>query len=175
MSEWNETAAVDDVQPQLEQLIELDFPYDGEKYDPEEFVIQGFCQQETLNGMSVGELLENQERYQKFGRVPESADFQKEFRTAAQEEFAEKFGDERAKELLDGKAALHGLDQVAGGRADDVYSLGDRRVNSALGGLWSAGRAAELYEGLQEAAKDLTEEQLWEFRPNVRLDMYPKE
>ena len=43
-------------------------------------------------------------------------------------------------------AALHGPDQVAGGRHDEFAGLGDFGVNSSIGANWGGGLAVELTE-----------------------------
>lgn len=41
-----------------------------------------------------------------------------------------------AKVWAKGKSALHGPDQIAGGRADNITGLGDSRINSSIGSQW---------------------------------------
>jgi hypothetical protein len=41
----------------------------------------------------------------------------------------------QASEWLETKAALHNPDQIAGGKADIIGGLGDKRVNSSIGSL----------------------------------------
>jgi hypothetical protein len=43
---------------------------------------------------------------------------------------------ELAKQDVKGLAALHGLDQIAGGRADNITGLGDAGINSSIGSQW---------------------------------------
>lgn len=41
-----------------------------------------------------------------------------------------------AKEWANGKYALHGPDQIAGGYADRFSGLGDSKINSSIGSQW---------------------------------------
>ena len=45
---------------------------------------------------------------------------------------------------LQGLAAIHRLDIIAGGNPSDISGLGDKRINSSLGSQWRYGRAQQL-------------------------------
>ncbi|SES45104.1 Novel toxin 15 [Psychrobacillus sp. OK032] len=73
-----------------------------------------------------------------------------------------------ASEWLETKAALHNPDQIAGGRADIIGGLGDKRVNSSIGSQWKY-RIDIVNEQIMENAKNMTPEQLKNTYLNVKL------
>ena len=44
----------------------------------------------------------------------------------------------KAKSWAKGKAALHGPDKIAGGKANNFSRLGDSKINSSIGAQWKA-------------------------------------
>lgn len=52
----------------------------------------------------------------------------------------------QASEWLETKAALHNPDQIAGGRANIIGGLGDKRVNSSIGSQWKYNITEENYK-----------------------------
>ena len=145
------------------------------KYDPEEFKGQLQGQEEGMNKLTVKEYLDNRKAYQANGRATEAA--------AAQQAAREKvLGDKildlkrsgmsneqattEAGKWMDTQAALHDPDMVAGGFGDRVTGMGDRGINSSIGGQWSS-RIKAVDEAVQNAAANMTEEQ----KANTLLNM----
>ena len=59
-----------------------------------------------------------------------------------------------AKKWAKGKAALHGPDQIIGGRADNITGLGDSNINSSIGSQWKS-RVGTLDNYINEKAATL--------------------
>ncbi|WP_235850133.1 polymorphic toxin type 15 domain-containing protein, partial [Niallia circulans] len=74
----------------------------------------------------------------------------------------------QAKEWLDTQAALHNPDQIAGGKAEVIGGLGDKRINSSIGSQWRY-RIDIVDEQIKELAKSMTPEQLKNTYLNVKL------
>ncbi|MGE7184028.1 polymorphic toxin type 15 domain-containing protein [Peribacillus sp. NPDC006672] len=63
----------------------------------------------------------------------------------------------QALEWLETKAALHNPDHIAGGRADIIGGLADKRVNSSIGSQWKY-RIDVVDEQIREIAKNMSPE-----------------
>ncbi|WP_417894572.1 polymorphic toxin type 15 domain-containing protein [Bacillus safensis] len=74
----------------------------------------------------------------------------------------------QAKEWLDTQAALHNPDQIAGGNAEGIVGLGDKRINSSIGSQWRY-RIDIVDEQIKELVKSMTPEQLKNTYLNVKL------
>lgn len=74
----------------------------------------------------------------------------------------------RAKEWLDTQAALHNPVQIAGGCANQIGRMGDKRINSSIGSQWKY-RIDAVDEQIQALAEKMTPEQLQTTYLNVRL------
>lgn len=149
-------------------------------YDNEEFGKQLSEQQDGLNNMTVEEYLERRGKYKQRKRDPESAKYQ---RKARQQEIAReksrliKEGKmspaealKKAKEWAKGKAALHGPDQIVGGRADDIVRLGDSKINTSIGSQWKAdSRVGELDRYVNKLAENLSPAERKTTYLNVKL------
>ena len=147
------------------------------KHDSEEFTRQLKDQEKGINDLTADEYLKNRERYIAEGRAIEGNAAQK---MARQEALKDKIaelrkqglsraeGTKQATEWLETKAALHNPDQIAGGRADIIGGLGDKRVNSSLGSQWKY-RIDVVDEQIWEVAKNMTPEQLKNTYLNVKL------
>ncbi len=73
-----------------------------------------------------------------------------------------------AKDWLDTQAALHNPDQIAGGNADAISGMGDKRINSSLGSQWKY--HIDIVDAqIRELAEGLTPEQLKNVYLNVKL------
>jgi predicted ribonuclease toxin of YeeF-YezG toxin-antitoxin module len=156
--------------------IEVNFKYNA-KYDSEEFVRQLKDQEKGMNELTIDEYLKNRDRYIAEGRAIEGNTIQK---MARQEALKDKVAELRkqglsradatkeASEWLKTKAALHNPDQIAGGRADNIGGLGDKRVNSSIGSQWKY-RIDVVDEQIREIAKDMSSEQLKNTYLNVKL------
>lgn len=138
--------------------------------DEKEFKQQLADQQKGLNELTVDEYLNNRKQYQKNGRASDSTKYQRQARkdaiTSKTNEFM-KQGMKRseakaqAKAWAKGKAALHGPDQIAGGRASNITGLGDAGINSSIGSQWKAdSRIGNLDDYVNKLASGLTQEQM---------------
>ncbi|TII16391.1 hypothetical protein C6Y43_09095 [Bacillus subtilis] len=147
------------------------------KHDPEEFARQLKDQEKGMNELTVDEYLRNRERYIAEGRAIEGNAAQK---MARQEALKDKIAELRkqglsrvdatkqASEWMDTQAALHNPDQIAGGRADSIGGLGDKRVNSSLGSQWKY-RIDIVDEQIREMAKNMSPEEIKNTYLNVKL------
>ena len=99
------------------------------------------------NSGELEEYKNNRETYIKNGRNPEGQKYQ----TAARDKevlnrqlaYMKKGVDSNkalqlAKQDVKGLAALHGPDQIAGGRADNITGLGNSGINSSIGSQWKS-------------------------------------
>ncbi|WP_268540608.1 T7SS effector LXG polymorphic toxin [Bacillus atrophaeus] len=165
---------LDDV-PRIKE-VEVNFKRNI-KHDPEEFARQLKDQEKGMNELTVDEYLRNRERYIAEGRAIEGNAAQK---MARQEALKDKIAELRkqglsradatkqASEWMDTQAALHNPDQIAGGRADNIGGLGDKRVNSSLGSQWKY-RIDIVDEQIREMAKNMSPEEIKNTYLNVKL------
>ncbi|XQY92515.1 polymorphic toxin type 15 domain-containing protein [Metabacillus sp. HB246100] len=165
---------LDDV-PRIKE-IEVNFKRNV-KHDSEEFARQLKDQEKGMNELTVDEYLKNRDRYIAEGRAIEGNAVQK---MARQEALKDKIAELRkqglsradatkqASEWLETKAALHNPDQIAGGRADTIGGMGDKRVNSSIGSQWKY-RIDIVDEQIREIAKNMSPEQLKNTYLNVKL------
>lgn len=147
------------------------------KHDPEEFARQLKDQEKGMNELTVDEYLRNREKYIAEGRAIEGNAAQK---MARQEALKDKITElrkqglsradatKKASEWMDTQAALHNPDQIAGGRADNIGGLGDKRVNSSLGSQWKY-RIDIVDEQIREMAKNMSPEEIKNTYLNVKL------
>ena len=168
-----------------DEPIVIDMPFDGDKYDVNEVIEQGYLQEDGLNDLTVAQYLKNYESRRENGRSKEGTESQREYRHIAVETTADELmtlneglAYERAREIAvriyEKGAVLHNPDQIAGGEATEVHMISSKRVNSLFGGLWGSGKAKELYEQIAELSKELTEEEKQNTRLHVRLNIYKK-
>jgi hypothetical protein len=66
---------------------------------------------------------------------------------------------------LQGLAAIHRLDIIAGGNPSDISGLGDKRINSSLGSQWRNGRAQQL----ETKARNMQSKGQGDQKMNVKL------
>ncbi|WP_121616335.1 T7SS effector LXG polymorphic toxin [Virgibacillus halodenitrificans] len=147
------------------------------KHDSEEFARQLKDQEKGMNDLTVDEYLKNRERYIAEGRAIEGNTAQK---IARQEVLKDKVAELRkqglsradakkqASKWMETKAALHNPDQIAGGRADNIGGLGDKRVNSSIGSQWKY-RIDVVDQQIREVAKIMSPDQLKNTYLNVKL------
>ncbi|SNZ14013.1 Novel toxin 15 [Terribacillus aidingensis] len=147
------------------------------KHDPEEFARQLKDQEKGMNELTVDEYLRNREKYIAEGRAIEGNAAQK---MARQEALKDKITELRkqglsradatkqASEWMDTQAALHNPDQIAGGRADNIGGLGDKRVNSSLGSQWKY-RIDIVDEQIRKMAKNMSPKEIKNTYLNVKL------
>ncbi|WP_257152590.1 polymorphic toxin type 15 domain-containing protein [Bacillus sp. AFS059628] len=125
----------------------------------------------------MDEYLKNRERYIAQGRAIEGNAAQQ---AAREEAYVQKVNElqregltlsnakKKAKEWLDTQAALHNPDQIAGGKAEIIGGMGDKRINSSIGSQWRY-RIDIVDEQIKELAKNMTPEQLKSTYLNVKL------
>ncbi|HFR4146700.1 TPA: polymorphic toxin type 15 domain-containing protein [Bacillus cereus] len=147
------------------------------KHDSEEFARQLKDQEKGMNELTVDEYLKNRERYIAQGRAIEGNAAQQ---AAREEAYVQKINElqregltlsnakKKAKEWLDTQAALHNPDQIAGGKAEIIGGMGDKRINSSIGSQWRY-RIDIVDEQIKELAKNMTPEQLKSTYLNVKL------
>ncbi|PEA52482.1 hypothetical protein CON64_23560 [Bacillus pseudomycoides] len=147
------------------------------KHDSEEFARQLKDQEKGMNELTVDEYLKNRERYIAQGRAIEGNAAQQAAREEAyvqkvnelqREGFTLSNAKKKAKEWLDTQAALHNPDQIAGGKAEIIGGMGDKRINSSIGSQWRY-RIDIVDEQIKELAKNMTPEQLKSTYLNVKL------
>ncbi|EUJ43737.1 polymorphic toxin type 15 domain-containing protein [Listeria rocourtiae] len=165
---------IDDV-PRLNE-IEVSFNRNT-NHDAEEFVRQLKDQEHGMNELTVEEYLANRERYIEDGRALEGNAAQQVAREQAYIEkydelrdagYSAKEAKQQTNEWLDTQAALHNPDQIAGGKADIIGGMGDRRINSSIGSQWRY-RIDMVDEQISEMAKHMTPNQLKNTYLNVKL------
>lgn len=121
-----------------------DFVRNG-RHDAAEFNRQVAEQLDALRNMSVGDWIRNRSDYLRFGRTPDSIRAQQLARSAAFDDRVDDLVDagysddeavRLATEWIQGQAATHRLDGIAGGNLTDIPGVGDAGVNSSLGAQW---------------------------------------
>ncbi|WP_348981289.1 polymorphic toxin type 15 domain-containing protein [Bacillus sp. DNRA2] len=146
-------------------------------HDPEEFERQLKDQEKGMNELTVEEYLQNRERYIAEGRAIEGNAAQKMARQEARKDkiaelrkqgLSRADATKQASEWLETKAALHNPGQIAGGRADMIGGLGDKRVNSSIGSQWKY-RIDVVDEQIREIGKYMSPEQQKNTYLNVKL------
>ncbi|QTR69410.1 hypothetical protein JC775_10660 [Bacillus cytotoxicus] len=147
------------------------------KHDSEEFARQLKDQEKGMNELTVDEYLKNRERYIAQGRAIEGNAAQQ---AAREEAYVQKVNElqregltlsnakKKAKEWLDTQAALHNPDQIAGGKAEIIGGMGDKRINSSIGSQWRY-RIDIVDEQIKELARNMKPEQLKSTYLNVKL------
>jgi len=65
----------------------------------------------------------------------------------------------KAKSWLKTQAALHDPDQIAGGFAENVTGMGDKRVNSSIGSQWKS-KVDDLDAYVEKISSGMTSEEL---------------
>jgi hypothetical protein len=117
----------------------------NKNHDSVEYNRQYNEQMGTLQNMSAADWLRNRVEYLENGRTSDSLRAQQNARSDA---FTDKVAELReagqsraeakqnAANWLQGQAATHRLDGIAGGDVTDISGVGDARVNSSLGSQW---------------------------------------
>ena len=164
----------DDV-PRLKE-IEVNFNRNV-KYNEPEFARQLADQEKGMNELTVKEYLDNRERYIAEGRAIEGNAAQqaarrealsKKYKELIESGMSRSEAKTKAQEWLDTQAALHNPDQIAGGYAEQIGGMGDKRINSSIGSQWKY-RIDAVDEQIQALAEKMTPEQLQNTYLNVRL------
>ena len=150
-------------------------------YDEEEFNQQLLDQQNGLNKMTVEEYQKNRAAYEANGRAPDSSSYQQ---AARQEAISNRMTENikngmsyeeasaEAANWAEGQAALHTPDQIAGGNANSISGLGNKKINSSIGSQWKAkSRIGTLDAYVNELASKLTEVEKSETYLDVELKL----
>ena len=141
-------------------------------------------QEAGINDLTVGEYIENRNRYKKMKRAGTGmaqGDFREDFSTDLEVSLnksyrkkmtkaeAKQAAKKRTLEIMNNLAALHDPDMIAGG-ADKVSRMGNRRVNSSIGSLWRRkSRLIQMDEQAQRALEMLGPDA----KMNVSLERCP--
>lgn len=129
-----------------------------------EFERQLKDQQDAINKMKAKEWLQNREDFANRNKkdyakkTKEARDnYRQQELTKRTNEFMDPPHDmdladakKAAAKSLDGQAALHNPDGIAGGKADQITGMGDGRVNSSIGSQWDKGRAQLIEDQLKK-------------------------
>ncbi|WP_425628479.1 polymorphic toxin type 15 domain-containing protein [Vibrio neptunius] len=141
-------------------------------------------QEAGLNDLTVGEYIENRNRYEKMRRA-KTGMAQDESRNQFSEKLnmsllanyklkltpreAKKAAKKRTYEIMDNLAALHDPDMIAGGK-DKVNRMGNKQVNASIGAQWRhKSRLTQMDEQAQRALERLGPEA----KMNVSLKRCP--
>ncbi|EOO20505.1 polymorphic toxin type 15 domain-containing protein [Bacillus cereus] len=147
------------------------------KFDSEEFARQLKDQEKAMNELTVYEYRENRKQFIDKGRAKEGNAAQKIARKEAYTQKVEELQGEglplsqakkKAQEWLDTQAALHNPDQIAGGKAEIIGGMGDKRVNFSIGSQWRS-RIKIIDKQIEGIANNMTPEQLKNTYLNVKL------
>ncbi|MFA2691822.1 WXG100 family type VII secretion target [Bacillus mycoides] len=156
--------------------IEVKFNYKT-KFDSEEFARQLKDQEKAMNELTAYEYRENRKQFIDKGRAKEGNAAQKIARKEAYTQKVEELQGEglplsqakkKAQEWLDTQAALHNPDQIAGGKAEIIGGMGDKRVNFSIGSQWRS-RIKIIDKQIEGIANNMTPEQLKNTYLNVKL------
>lgn len=156
--------------------IKVKFNYKT-KFDSEEFARQLKDQEKAMNELTAYEYRENRKQFIDKGRAKEGNAAQKIARKEAYTQKVEELQGEglplsqakkKAQEWLDTQAALHNPDQIAGGKAEIIGGMGDKRVNFSIGSQWRS-RIKIIDKQIEGIANNMTPEQLKNTYLNVKL------
>ncbi|MBN3495701.1 polymorphic toxin type 15 domain-containing protein [Vibrio neptunius] len=140
-------------------------------------------QEAGLNDLTVGEYIENRNRYEKMRRA-DTGMTQEDFRNQFSDDLknslkmsfesmspvqAEIRAAERTKEIMNNLAALHDPDMIAGGK-DKVNRMGNKKVNASIGAQW---RHKSRLTQMDEQALRTLERLGPETKMNVSLERCP--
>ncbi|UOE42647.1 polymorphic toxin type 15 domain-containing protein [Agromyces larvae] len=141
----------------LKESIDVDsFEMKNPKHDWVEFQRQVDLQQQGINQLTIAELRHNMDFFDQHGRVAKSE------QAAANQALAD------SGTPMNGRAVLHGPDQVGGGRPDRFDGDGDLGINSSLGNQWRR-RVADLGIMLDAAADAIDPKLRAHIKVNVDL------
>lgn len=118
-------------------------------------------QMDALRNMSAADWATNRADYLERGRTPDSLRAQQATRDSAlvdkiaelrEQGMSRSEAREQASKWMDGQAALHELDGIAGGDITASSRVGDKRVNSSLGSQWRS-RVGDIDRAVLEFAR----------------------
>jgi hypothetical protein len=129
-----------------------------------EFKRQLKNQQDAINNMKVKDWLKNRENFKNrnvtdYNKAAKQArdDFRKKEMDIRINKYLQdnpnatiKEAQDAAEKSIQGQAALHNPDGIAGGKVDDITGMGDSNVNSSIGSQWKNGRADSIEEQVKK-------------------------
>ncbi|WP_299011724.1 polymorphic toxin type 15 domain-containing protein [uncultured Shewanella sp.] len=137
-------------------------------------------QQNGLNDLSIGEYIDNRDRYKEMkrnGTGKAQEDFRVKFKNKLTKSLKNSYennekldlspkeikakANERAEKIMKDLAALHDPDMIAGGN-DKVERMGNKRVNSSLGSQWRHKPKEGQYDRTDKSRVELMDEQVRE-------------
>jgi len=142
-----------------------------------EFDRQLKAQEDGLNSLTVDKYLANRDRYLSEGRALEGDVAQQAARDDAYLRKVDELREnglstadakKQASNWMDGQAALHNPDQIAGENPLNVGGMGDKGVNSSLGAQWKY-RIDVMDEQIRVMANNMTEAERQSKYLNVKL------
>ena len=156
---------------------------DKTKNKTKEYDKQLADQEKGLNDMTVQEYLDGRKKFDEIGRKGTGA-AQQAARADHAKDLTDKFTKQLSKQGVTGAAAsqqaaqmtankmntlaaLHNPDMIAGGK-DAVTAMGDRGVNSSIGGQWK-----DKVKDLDASAKQVPESERATTKMNVKLSRCP--
>ncbi|MCG3472293.1 polymorphic toxin type 15 domain-containing protein [Xenorhabdus bovienii] len=171
-------------------------PYDSKRYKKlktekerkeflKEYANQLRRQQDAINNMSPEEFKIARDAYKKNKRNSLAGKAQENFRNDTKEDIkgniydnlknrgvpakeAKKIAQKKADDIFDGLAALHEPDMVAGGYGQYApKKMGDKGINSAIGGSWNGKRI----KSLDDAVKEAIDSGLGDAKMNMQLEL----
>ncbi len=170
----------------MEQVvIKFKYPENADDKQKKEFNRQLKAQERGLNSQSVAENMKNRQDYQLrksetgSGRLPEAGIAQQRAREKAvaqriqsNQKKGMSYGEakEEADNWIQTQAALHNPDQIAGGNPLTVSRMGDKNINSSIGGQWSP-RVTQLAEAVDKFAQSYSKAELKRIKMNVKLEV----
>jgi len=146
-----------------------------------EYIRQLQNQETGINKLSIDKWENNRKKYLKQGRDSKSSGYQKRTREELRAETAERLIQEEkqkgktlkyneALKIVDSKyVALHDPDQVAGGEAAAITSLGRGDVNSSIGSQWSK-KIHTVDAMVRKMFKSLSKSERQKVKMNVKLE-----
>ena len=165
-------------------IIKFKYPENVNAAQKKEFDRQLKAQERGINSQTVAENIKNRREYQLRkaetgnGRLPEAGIAQQRAREKAitqriQSNQKKGMNFSEAKREADAwiqtQAALHNPDQIAGGNPLTVSRMGDKNINSSIGGQWSS-RVVLLDSAVNQFVQEHPNQDLAQIKMNVKLE-----
>jgi hypothetical protein len=143
--------------------------------DEAEFMRQLKDQQDAINNLTANQIVSARDAIRTAGGTGPLRDAaaqqaaRKAYQAKRMLELTETMSEARAEQLvaqeLQGLAATHRLDIIAGGNPSDISGVGDGRINSSMGSQWRYGRAQQL----ETKARNMQSKGQGDQKMNVKL------
>lgn len=162
---------------------------DGQEKYLKEYREQLQRQQDAINKMTAQEFKDARDLFERQKRHPNAKKDQRNYRKKHQEKLefsiqkqliaegvsgreAKNIAAKQAKEIMSGLAALHEPDMGAGGAGKSgPVAMGDRSVNSAIGGSWEHGKEGGRISVIDHMAKNAIDKGAGRSKMNVQLEV----